>query len=352
MNKKLLYAVLVLAVLAILGYFLIPSRTPQTLVAAIRSHPEAFPGAYRVVLPLSAATRLGYGERATPANLPAADYVTTADAPCFFISPKQDSSLSELNVAYGDSRTVSANAEAEAAAASGGLSLRKEDSATLKLIDLRVESGVGWPNLNGPCKFGDTTKVHDIVTSQVVARNVSLSMSRTSTSEGSASAGASAGAPASAKTKAGWNTTTDRSASGQDIVLSVAFTPVTVEVTTADRDLGTTPEIGKVWPLPAGFDATLVIDSFDAAAKTLRFETSLPVDKTQQAPPELKVCASGTAIDLAAGRRCDFWLPPGTALVSVQWGVETRDGAPHLILKTRGYRTSFAAAPAPVPTQH
>lgn len=338
--KKPLYLVGIAAVVGLLAYIFWP-HPPTTLIEAVRDHAELFPAQYRVVLPLSATSRLGYSEAALTQRLPAADYMVASDAPCFFVRATTADSLTELRVKYGDRRSVTANLEAKNVASAAGLSLTDDEAAEMVLSNLRLERAVGWPNLNGPCTFTNEKTVHTVVTSQLVAKSVTLSTSRTSTAQGSTSTNASQ-APATASTTVGWSATSARNATGNDIVLTAILTPVTVTTTSITQTLGATPEVGRVWPFPPGLDGGISIDAFDAGEKRVSYRVSVPGNATEQPPPGVQVCPTGQRIDKGFGERCDFLLPPGSALLSVTWDVEQRDGVPQLRLGLKGYKTTFS----------
>ena len=124
------------------------------------------------------------------------------------------------------------------------------------------------------------------------------------------------------------------------------LTPVTVTTSSTTLPLGATPQIGKVWPFPPGLDGGVVVDDFDAGARRVSYRVSVPGNATEPAPPGVQLCPTGERIERGLGERCDFLLPPGSALLSVTWDVEEIDGRPQLRLELKGYKTTFSTAAA------
>ena len=334
-TKRVLYALAIIALLMLAGYSFW-RRPPKSLVEAARLYPEVFPSGYRVVLPLSAASRLGQREADSPAGASKAEYVVTSDVPCFFISPTAKDSLTEISVRYSDQRSFAL--EAKQVAQSAGLTLSDEASAEMVLKNLRVETAIGWPNLNGPCVFDAETSEHRVITSQVVADTVEFKMSGAA---GASGTGSVAQAEASVSTTGTWKSTTARSASGRQVVISAAFSTVRVATTSVSLGLGGTPQIGRSFDFPAGFDGNLVLEDFDAGTRRVRFQVSVPANASQAAPSGLETCSPGKTLELEVGRRCSFWLPPGNALLAVSWEIDSSAAAPQLVLRMRGYKTTF-----------
>lgn len=320
------------------AWYLLRPSPPDSLLEAVRNHPEVFPAGYRIVMPLTAASRLGQGVRQPPAELPAADYTVTDDLPCFFISPKTSASLDELRVSYSDSRSLNVDAEANHVSASAGLALSKDSTAEMVLSGLRAEHGIGWPNLNG-CRFDSARKEYSVVTGQLIAQTVTFTTSTASTGEGNAAAGGAA--TPSGEVSTGWKSSENGRSTGADIVISAVVSPVQVETIEEVHEFGTTPQPSSTFPFPNGFDGSITLDEFDASTMRVKYRVTVPVNATKAPTEGLNVCETATPLERRVGERCDFWLPPGNVLVSATWVIEGTGAGRQLVLRTRAYRTTF-----------
>ncbi|HOX47384.1 MAG TPA: hypothetical protein PK668_27570 [Myxococcota bacterium] len=340
-TPKWVWPLVVLALLMVVGVviFLIICPTPDSIVEAILKRKDDLPGRYLVVLPQSAASSLGRrAEGGLPLDEDGDRRVTVEPVPCFFMAPTSRPGLGEMAIRYRSSGKL--KAEMGQATQAAGVDIAEQDSAELSLSDLRLVQAVGVPNPGAPCFGQEPRQSLTVATSELVAGTAKLVFSN-KVQAGLGGRSASSGDPKT-KVEAGFKIAEDGSLLGKDIVLGASFSQVDVEVVRQDVDLGTTPTPGARFEFPLGLDGSVSVQSYNHPERYLEVQVSTTLNASSQPPEGLRTCAVGQPVQIASGARCDFWLAPGNGLLAVEWSMKEMDGAKHVLLHLKAYRTNFA----------
>lgn len=334
-KRYFLAALPIAIVIAGTAIYVLRPHPPSTLADALLSKSEQFPKGQKLLAPLSNQDRLGYEMNSEPSS----NAATAEPSPCFYVAPNEHPGLLQLEVDYRDRGAINQELGGSIAQLAG--SGTDETLAHVHIAGVGVVTGLGFPNLNGPCRFQEITgkKTFSIVTTEVRADQLEVKLSErhrrgakaTTTSNGTG------------RSELKWEVSGDSSLVAKDIVLSAATTDVVVRVSPAVRlKLGDVPR-NMVVDLfqPLAVDGKLTVVEFDRVPGhrlTLRanFET-LPLQERKGV--KTFQCVGGEDHVLAAGEPCIYWLVPGTTAVTASWAEESHD----LYLDLRSYQTSFAA---------
>ena len=331
-HKKYSLAALPLGItLATTAFYAVRKHPPATLAEALLSRSEQFPKGQKLLAPLSNQDRLGYLVNPEPGS----DVVTTEPSPCFFVAKSEYIGSVQLEVQYRDRGAM--NLELRGPISQFTHSQMDETLAHVHITGIGVVTGLGFPNLNGPCQFQkiDKERTFSIVTTEVRADQLEVTLSESHSQETKVAVKSEG----SGRSEMGWTMSGESSLIGKDIVLSAAATDVVVRVSPAARfKLGDAPhDIVVDLNQQLAVNGKLTIVGYDRlGGLTIRANVqTLPLQKNNDV--ETFQCVGGVDNTLHAGTPCIYWIAPGTTAVSVSWTDESRD----LYLDVQAYQTSF-----------
>jgi len=331
-SKWIIAGLVVVAALVAAWWALLPGK-PATLTELLGDVDGL--DQYAVVTPIS--TQSGLGALARNGT-PSPRQMEFESEPCFFTRPKTDRSLEKQVIEYQDSRSF--GLEVNQALAKAGLNVKGGGTGTLTLEDLRIESAVGIPNPNGPCRFETGNNIYNVVTRQVVAGRVTLTT--TGTIEGDVTAASPSSGDATTGT---WKRSGNNSVQGGQLVIAAQTTPVEVTLTTREENLGATPAVGARHSFPEGLTGDVTVHEYDHGEKRLTIEVNASdLGIGGDTPPGVSLCKVGERTQVRLGQACYFWLSSGNALLSVQWNLST-DQPQRVVLRSQAFRTTFAPPP-------
>jgi len=342
-KKMLVVGAGVLAISVPLVFYVLRPRSPRTIAEALARHPEQFPEPQIVLLPLSSEERIG---RRIPDLDEKRHTGHTDPASCFFVRRVESPGLSRLDVEYRDEASM--RLELQGGLSQFGVGTSDQGLATLGIEGVRIVSGVGIPNPNGPCGSFENTTTLKVVTSEIVATRLVLKMKHVTSgkAQGSSSATSDGGADGSPSGSSGseWTASSESTVEGANVVLSGFLTDVTVTVSIPPpKNLGTTPHVGDVVPFPTGFDGSITVGEYDDPTQRLSLSANtLLFSKEISSTTETYQTCSDEKTALTPGKRCLYWLKPGNAAVAAWWEPRRRaDDVTEIWLVTKGYRTNF-----------
>lgn len=240
---------------------------------------------------------------------------------CFWSEPTESNSLSKIEVNYGSGAELKLDVGSVA-----GINLDAVRKAKLTLSDLKIIRGIGAPI---PGCFSEEKRKNQewkgkALTTSIKAATIRLAI------EDNQGIGVTASIPVqkiSIGGKLNWKRIGDSEFEAQDVYFAGSVTDLAVSFDPPHViDLGPTPEVGHVWPLPSGYDGSISIIRYDSAEKelTIRINTTMgdAVRLTEKGVVNPYLCPVGQELTLKLGQACTLVQSPGTLSVNVTWGLD------------------------------